>query len=79
MNMHKMTPQSEYANIQRYRKIAETTTTNNHHKYTRDMQNITTTGGEFKIYPKALEKAPILSSSSSKQGLVEAGSIVQKL
>ena len=42
------------------------------------MQNITIVGGEFREYQKALEKAPILSSGS-KQELVEAGSVAQKL
>jgi len=59
-------------------KIAVTTTTNNHHRYTKDMQNIATVGGEFRMYPKAFEKAPT-SSSGSKQELVEDVSITQSL
>jgi len=41
------------------------------------MQNITTVEGEFRMYPKALDKSLILSSGS-KQGLVEARSVAQK-
>ena len=42
------------------------------------MQNIATVGVEFRIYPNALEKA-LISSSGSKQGLVEARSVSQKM
>jgi len=73
-----MDPKSEYANKQQYRQIVATTTTNNHQRYTRNMQNITIVGGQFRMYPKAFEKAPI-SSSGSKQGLVDVRSVAQKL
>ena len=52
--------------------------TQNHHKDTRNMQNITIMRGEFKEYPKALEKAP-MSSSGPKQRTVEVGYVAQKL
>jgi len=42
------------------------------------MQNIAIMGDEIRMYPKVLEKAPILSSGSQKW-LVEVGSAAQKL
>ena len=42
------------------------------------MRNITIVGSEFRIYLKALDKAPI-SSSGSEQGLAEAESVARKL
>jgi len=62
--MQRMNPKSKYLNKQ----IA-VTTTNNHHIYTRDMQNIAIVGDESKMYQKEFEKVPI-SSSCSKQELV---------
>jgi len=42
------------------------------------MQNITIVGDKFRMYPKALEKAPI-PSSGSKQSCVKVKSVVQNL
>jgi len=42
------------------------------------MQDIAKVRDEFRINPKALEKAPI-SSNGSKQNCVEAGSVTKKL
>jgi len=55
MHMQRMNSKCEYVNMQ-YRQITATTTTNNHHIYT-DMQNIIIVGGEFRMYPKVLEKS----------------------
>ena len=46
-------------------KLTTLNITHNHHRYTRDMQNITVMRGEFRMYPNALEKA-LLSSNGSK-------------
>ena len=58
----KMNPKSEYTNRQQYRQ--PTTTINNNHKFTIGMQDIVLMCGEIREYPKALEKALILSSDS---------------
>jgi len=42
------------------------------------MQNIVIVRGEFRMCPKALEKAPI-QNSDSKQSCVKTGSVAQKL
>jgi len=64
MNMQRMNPKSEYANKQQNMQITATITTNNHYRYTKDMQNITIVRGKFRRDPKVLEKAPILSNNS---------------
>jgi len=53
MNMQRMNPKSDYANKQQYRQITATTTTSNHYRYKREMQNIALVGGVFRIYLKA--------------------------
>ena len=40
--------------------------THSHYKFTKDMQNITKVRGEFRIYPKTLEKASILVMALNK-------------
>ena len=42
--------------MQQYRQLAAAYITYNHHKFTKNMQNIVKVKGEFRIHPKALEK-----------------------
>jgi len=56
------------ASRQQIRQLTIVITTNNHHRYTRDMQNIAKMCGEVRGYPKALETTLILSNGP-KQGL----------
>jgi len=73
----KMMMQKMILKLNMQRQLTTENITHNHHRYTKDMQNITIVGGKFRTYSKALEKHWYQVAAPNRR--VETRTIAQKL